>query len=113
MFGSPRVLAVDDKKTHLDGLVNGLQRNGVACLPIHFPDGLSALVDTCPDVRIIFADLHLVGQASDYTRQFTALGGLIEATIGFGRSMKPCCRFWPTGSPTCVPTMTYGRTLSP
>ena len=81
MFGSPRVLAVDDNKTHLDGLVNGLQRNGVACLPIHFPDGLSTLVDTCPDVRIIFADLHLVGQASDYTRQFTALGGLIEATI--------------------------------
>ena len=81
MFGSPRVLAVDDNKTHLGGLVNGLQRNGVACLPIHFPDGLSALVDTCPDVRIIFADLHLVGQASDYTRQFTALGGLIEATI--------------------------------
>ncbi len=79
MFGSPRVLAVDDNKTHLDGLVNGLQRNGVACLPIHFPSDLP--LKPCPDVRIIFADLHLVGQASDYTRQFTALGGLIEATI--------------------------------
>lgn len=78
MFGSPRVLAVDDNKTHLDGLVNGLQRSGVACLPIHFPDGLSALVDTCPDVRIIFADLHLIGQASEYTRQFDTLGGLLE-----------------------------------
>lgn len=81
MFGSPRVLAVDDNKTHLDGLVNGLQRSGVACLPIHFPDGLSALVDTCPDVRIIFADLHLTGQGSDHSAQFSQLGGLLETRI--------------------------------
>ena len=79
MFGSPRVLAVDDNKTHLDGLVNGLQRNGVACLPIHFPSDLP--LKPCPDVRIIFADLHLVGQTSEPTRQFAALRQLLEEEI--------------------------------
>ena len=80
MFEPPRVLAVDNDQAHLDGLANGLQRNGVACLPIHFTGDLSTL-KPCPDVRIIFTDLHLVGQASDHTAQFSTLGGLLEKTI--------------------------------
>ena len=80
MFGSPRVLAVDDNKMHLDGLVSGLQRNGVACLPIHFPDDQSSL-KPCPDVRIIFTDLNLIRQPYNHSAQFAALGGLLERTI--------------------------------
>lgn len=60
--------------------MSGLQRSGVACLPIHFTGDLSTL-EPCPDVRIIFTDLHLVGQASDHTTQFSTLGGLLEETI--------------------------------
>jgi len=80
MFGSPRVLAVDDNKMHLDGLVSGLQRNGIACLPIHVPGDLSVL-KPCPDVRIIFTDLNLIGQPYNHSAQFAALGGLLEETI--------------------------------
>ena len=80
MFGSPRVLAVDDDKKHLDGLVSGLQRNGIACLPIHVPGDLSVLKQ-CPDVRIIFTDLNLIGQPYNHPAQFAALGGLLEGTI--------------------------------
>ena len=80
MFGSPRILAIDDDKKHLDGLVNGLQRNGVACLPIHFTGDPSAL-KPCPDVRIIFTDLNLIGPASDHIAQFSTLGGLLQERI--------------------------------
>lgn len=80
MFGSPRILAIDDDKKHLDGLVNGLQRNGVACLPIHFTGDPSAL-KPCPDVRIIFTDLNLIRQQYNQSAQFAALGGLLEETI--------------------------------
>ena len=81
MLGSPRIIAIDDQAEHLSGLANCLNRNGVACLQIHFtgdPGGIKA----CPDVRIIFADLHLgSGAPSDHTTDFSTLGGLIEDTI--------------------------------
>ncbi len=81
MLGSPRIIAIDDQAEHLSGLVNCLNRNGVACLQIHFtgdPTGIKA----CPDVRIIFADLHLgPGTPSDHKADFSTLGGLIEDTI--------------------------------
>ena len=80
MFGSPRVIVVDDDQRHLDGLVGGLYRSGVACLPIHFTGDTSEL-KACPDVRVIIADLNLIGQPSDHAAQFTTLGGLLEATI--------------------------------
>ena len=80
IFTSPRVVAIDDDKHHLDGLGGSLHRKGVACLPIHFtgdPTGIEA----CPDVRVVFADLNLIGQASDDPLQFATLGGLLEETI--------------------------------
>lgn len=80
MFSSPRVIAVDDDRRHLDGLVAGLHDGGVACLPIHFT-GDPASIKRCEDVRIIFADLNLVGPTSDHAAQFTVLGGLLERTI--------------------------------
>ena len=80
MFASPRVIAVDDNPIHLHGLVAGLHRSGVACLPIHYPDDLSLIVP-CPDVRIVFADLQLTGPASDHKAQFGILGGLLQESI--------------------------------
>ncbi|WP_419857173.1 hypothetical protein [Candidatus Palauibacter irciniicola] len=81
MLGSPQVIAIDDREDHLAGLANCLNQNGVACLQIHFSEDHTG-IHACPDVRIIFADLHLVpGTASDHTADFAVIGGLLENTI--------------------------------
>ncbi len=77
---APRVIAIDDEAKHLEGLVRGLNRYGVACLPVHFtgePD-----IATCSHVRVIFADLHITGASpGDHAQDFGAIGGLIQETI--------------------------------
>ena len=80
MFTSPRVIAIDDNRHHLEGLLNGLHHSGVACLPIHFTGDHTA-IKPCPDVRIIFADLNLIGPTSDHTAQFSVIGGLLEGSL--------------------------------
>ena len=81
MLGSPRIVAVDDQLEHLTGLADCLNRSGVACLRVHFT-GQTAVIPACPDVRIIFADLHLVpGPPLDPKTDFARLGGLIQTTI--------------------------------
>lgn len=81
MLGSPRIVAIDDDHVHLDGLVNGLSRNGIACLQIHFTGDLNGF-KPCPDVRIVFADLHLgTGTPSDYKTDFATITALLENTI--------------------------------
>lgn len=81
MLGSPRIVAIDDHPEHLTGLANCLNRSGVACLRVHFT-GETAEIPVCPDVRFIFADLHLgPGAPSDHKVYFAVLGGLIERTI--------------------------------
>lgn len=81
MWGSPRVIAIDDDPQHLRGLVDCLNRQGTACHQLHFtgdPSGVTA----CPDVRIIFADLHLgMGTPSDHKSNFSMIGGLLQDTI--------------------------------
>ena len=81
MLPSPRVVVIDDEQKHLDGLTDGLNRHGTACLPIHFT-GETASIPPCPHARVIFADLHLgSGTRGDHTQDFSTLGGLIEDTI--------------------------------
>ena len=83
MFASTRIIAIDDDERHLIGLANSLNRQGAACLQLHFSGDLGA-VKPCPDVRIVFSDLHLgLGNLSDsdYTRDFAAIAGLLADTI--------------------------------
>ncbi|WP_420635059.1 hypothetical protein [Candidatus Palauibacter sp.] len=81
MLGSPRVIAIDDNSEHLSGLTDGLNRRGVACLQIHFTGDPGGVV-ACPDVRIVFADLHLgLGNPSDHKANFSMIGGLLRDTI--------------------------------
>ena len=80
MLTSPRVIVVDDELEHLQGLARCLNRHGVACLGIHFTGDPSG-IKPCSDVRIIFADLHLVGPASNPDAYFATIGGLLEETI--------------------------------
>ena len=81
MLTTPRIIAIDDDAIHLTGLANSLNRHGVACLQIHVTGDPSG-IKPCPDVRIIFADLHLgAGTPSDHNADFSMLGGLLETTI--------------------------------
>lgn len=81
MLGSPRIVAIDDNKSHLAGLANGLGQSGVACVQIHFKGDLTGF-SNCPDVRIVFADLHLLAEAlSDPKRNFNIITGILETTI--------------------------------
>ena len=77
---APRVIAIDDEPQHLEGLTQGLNRYGAACLPVHFTG--EAAIAPCSHVRVIFADLHLSGgPPGDHARDFAMIGGLIEDTI--------------------------------
>ena len=81
MLGSPRIIAIDDDEGHLSGLADCLNENGIACLRIHFT-GDPADIAASPDVRIVFADLHLgAGSASDHKPNFSMIGGLLRETI--------------------------------
>jgi len=82
MLPAPRIIAIDDEQEHLEGLAQGLNRYGAACLPVHFT-GETETIPSCPDVRVIFADLHLGGglPAADHAKDFSMIGGLIEDTI--------------------------------
>ena len=80
MFTSPRVIAIDDEIAHLQGLVQSLNRCGVACLQIHFTGDMHG-IRPCTDVRIIFADLNLAGPAFNKDPDFSTIGGLLEETI--------------------------------
>ena len=82
MFTSPRVIAIDDQEEHLRGLVDALNRLGLACLAIHYAED-GTRVGEHSDVRVIFADLHLGGGVlgSDPTTAFSVIGDLLEDTI--------------------------------
>ena len=89
MFTSPRVIAIDDEAAHLSGLARSLNNHGVACLQVHFTNE-PPRIEGCPDVRVIFADLHLGGGAlaPDPITDFGVIGALLEDTI---RPAGPYC----------------------
>ena len=77
---TPRVIAIDDESKHLQGLTQGLNRYGTACLPVLFA-GQGAIAP-CPHARVIFADLHLSGgPPGNHAQDFATIGGLLEDTI--------------------------------
>lgn len=82
MLSTARIIAVDDERKHLDSLMEGLTQYGAACLPIYFTGSVMD-IPPCPHVRVIFADLHLIGgtQSHDHKKDFGAIGSLIEKTI--------------------------------
>ena len=86
MLISPRVIAIDDEPDHLTGLSNSLSRRGVPCFQILFTECLAeglADLEPCPDVRFIFADLHLGSGAlaGDHRTDFSTIGELLEDQI--------------------------------
>ena len=81
MLATPRIVVIDDEPEHLLGLADCLNQQGFACLRVHFT-GDPAGVTACPDVRIIFADLHLgMGSPSDHKINFGMIDGLLRDSI--------------------------------
>lgn len=81
MSQAPRVVVLDDEKNHLDRLSEEIRQFNIPFLPLHFT-GQKADIPACPNVRVIFADLHLVGGiASDHMKDFSVVGSLIEDAI--------------------------------
>ena len=81
---APRIIAIDDEKEDLEALVNALNQYGAACIPIHF-EGDDKRVPSCPTVRVIFADVHLVpGMPSvqgDNKAHYSTIATLIEENV--------------------------------
>ena len=82
MLPGPRIIIIDDDLTHLRGLADGLGADGIGCLQVHFT-GDPGAVRKCPDVRVIFADLHLneTGATTGHETHFATIGGLLEENI--------------------------------
>lgn len=80
MLTTPRIIIIDDNTNDLNSLTSILHQQGVACLPIHFT-GETGDIKACPNVRVIFADLNLIGSSSGDKIDFSILGGLLEETI--------------------------------
>ena len=80
MLTAPRILVIDDEIIHAKGLAECLNEQGAACLPIHFT-GDPKEIKECPDVRIIFADLNLLGLKTGSKIDFSTIGGLLEESI--------------------------------
>ena len=77
---APRIIAIDDEQEDLNKLTKGVNRYGAVCLPFHYPDDAEH-IRPCPNVRVIFADLHLTGAGGDDEKHFSVIGGLISGTI--------------------------------
>ena len=78
MLAAPKVVAIDDDREHLEGLVNGLNQYGFSCLQVHFTGDMED-IDPCPHVRVIFTDLYLdAGLTFEPDRNFGIISGLIE-----------------------------------
>ena len=76
MLTSSRVVVIDDQADHMQALANGLYQHGVGCLPIHYPDD-AARLKQCPNLRVLFADLHLMAGGDDAVH-FSTIGSLIQ-----------------------------------
>lgn len=81
MLGGQSVV-IDDEPEHLIGLADTLNGRGMPCQQILFRGDIER-VDACPEVRLIFADLHLGTGAigSDHSTDFSTVGSLLEAAI--------------------------------
>ena len=82
MPNPPRVVVIDDEKSHLDGLADTLDHHDIPCHRIHYT-GEPDTIPYCPDARLVIADLHLGSGAlgADPTTDFSVLGTLLEEDI--------------------------------
>ena len=75
-------IVIDDDPDHLIGLADTLNRHDIPCRQIRFNGEVDKL-GPYPEVRFIFADLHLGAGAigSDHMTDFSTIGSLLEDAI--------------------------------
>ncbi|WP_017462227.1 hypothetical protein [Dyella ginsengisoli] len=83
MFAAPRVIAVDDKKEHLEAIVSSFQRMGTPCVGVKFAVEDALEPNHFRGVRCLFMDLHLAGgqMGTDHRGDFARIQGVLEECI--------------------------------
>jgi hypothetical protein len=83
MFTPPRFIVIDDKRHHLDAIVETFQRMGAPCAAIHY-DGTRLNAELFRGVRALFLDLHLLQGplTSDHKQHYSQIASILEENIG-------------------------------
>jgi len=83
MFAAPRFIAIDDRKEHLEAIINTLQQMGTSCFGIHYDvaDTFDPMIFL--GVRCLFMDLHLTNgiPASDDNKHFAIIADILSSNI--------------------------------
>jgi hypothetical protein len=79
MFGSGRIVVIDDEAEYLTQLTSTLHEMGVPCIPIHFDGGVSQDATWLSGCRMAFCDLHLIrGLPSGSKSNYAVIGSLLD-----------------------------------
>lgn len=83
MFSAPRFVVVDDKKEHLDAVLQAFQSLGSPCIGLHFDPATTLEKDHFRGVRCLFLDLHLSGGqlGTDHNGDFARIQTILEDNI--------------------------------
>jgi hypothetical protein len=83
MFTAPRFLAVDDKKEHLDAIVQSFQLIGTPCMGVHYDPETPLDRSYFRGVRALFLDLHLIPTipGTNEKKHFTHIASILEDNI--------------------------------
>jgi hypothetical protein len=83
MFSAPRFVVVDDKKEHLDAVLQAFQNLGSPCIGLQFDPAATLQRDHFRGVRCLFLDLHLSGGqlGTDHKGDFARIQTILEDNI--------------------------------
>ena len=83
MFSAPRFVVVDDKKEHLDAVLDAFQTLGSPCIGLHFDPATTLEKNHFRGVRCLFLDLHLTGGqlGTDHKGDFARIQTILEDNI--------------------------------
>jgi hypothetical protein len=83
MFSAPRFVVVDDKKEHLDAVLQAFQNLGSPCIGLQFDPAATLQKEHFRGVRCLFLDLHLSGGqlGTDHKGDFARIQTILEDNI--------------------------------
>src|SRR5712691_4536368 len=83
MFTAPRFVVVDDKRLHLQAILDTFQRLGSPCMGIHYDPTREMERTHFRGVRGLFLDLHLLEGAlgTDHRRHYAEITRILEDYI--------------------------------
>lgn len=83
MFSAPRFVVVDDKKEHLNAVLDAFQNLGSPCIGLHFDPEKDLERSHFRGVRCLILDLHLTGGqlGTDHRGDFARIQTILEDNI--------------------------------